>query len=144
MITLIGKKLAKKGLIFKHCGPVNECESCRFKGTCIDALEKGRMYIIRDVKGSEQKCRVHEENKVKVVEVDKLDITALIDSKRAFEGSMILFEPPECGEEACELKELCFPEGLYRDDKCQILKTLGKSDKKCPKGYALSKVILKI
>ena len=43
-----------------HCGSAPECDECRFKGTCVDSLEEGRMYIIRNVKDSEQKCNLHE------------------------------------------------------------------------------------
>lgn len=142
MITLIGKKIAKKGLVFMHCGAAPECEECRFKGTCVDSLEEGRLYIIRNVKDAEQKCKLHEGQKVKVVEVDKANIKALVDSKRAFEGSMIAIKSPEC-EETCEMHELCFPEGLYEGDKCKIVKTLGRPSKKCAKGYELNTVILK-
>lgn len=40
MITLIGKDLAKKGNEFIFYGSVDECESCRFKASCVDSLEK--------------------------------------------------------------------------------------------------------
>jgi uncharacterized protein len=142
MITLIGKKIAKKGLVFMHCGPAKECETCRFRGTCVESLKEGRMYIIRNIKDSEQSCSIHEGRKVKVVEVDEANITALVDSRGAFEGSMLSFNPPECDVD-CKMRDLCFPAGLYMDDKCKIVKNLGKSPTKCSKGYDLSKVILK-
>ncbi len=142
MITLIGKKIAKKGTVFMHCGPAKECKTCRFRGTCVESLKEGRMYIIKNVKDSEQSCPIHEGRKVKVVEVDEAKITALVDSKGAFEGSMLSFNQPECDVD-CKHKDLCFPEGLYNDDKCKIIKNLGKSNISCEKGYDLSKVILK-
>lgn len=141
MITLIGNKLAEKGLKFMHYGPSAECETCRFKSTCIDSLEKGRMYVITDVKETEHPCPIHEEGKVKVVEVERADINALIDSKKAFEGSMVVVEFPECDKE-CTMVDLCFPEGLYEGDKCKIVKTIGKSPNKCIKGLNLSLVVL--
>jgi uncharacterized protein (UPF0179 family) len=142
MITLMGKKIAKKGLVFMHCGPAQECETCRFKGTCVDSLKEGRMYIIRNIKDSEQNCPIHDGRKVKVVEVEEADINALVDSKGAFEGSMLSFKPPECDVD-CKARNLCFPEGLYLGDKCKIVKNSGKSHINCSKGYDLSKVILK-
>jgi uncharacterized protein (UPF0179 family) len=142
MITLIGIKLAEKGLKFMYYGPSAECEECRFKSTCIDSLEEGRMYIITDVKETEHPCPVHELGKVKVVEAERADITALVDSKKAFEGSVLIFEFPECDSE-CTMKDLCFPEGLYGGDKCKIIKTMGKSPDKCVKGLNLSLVLLK-
>ena len=77
MITLIGNCLANKGLKFMHYGATSECESCRFKNTCIDTLEEGRMYIIKNVKNGEQPCMIHEGGKVRVVEVEKARIESL-------------------------------------------------------------------
>ncbi len=142
MITLIGKSLANKGLKFMHYGASSECESCRFKSTCIDSLEVGRMYIIKNVKKGEQPCPIHEGGMVKVVEVDNAYVRGLIDSNKSFEGSKIVFNPPEC-EEKCSLRDMCFPEGLYREDKCKIVRNMGKPREKCPKGRELNRVLLK-
>ena len=141
MITLIGKSLAEKGVKFIHYGPSAECEACRFKSTCIDSLEEGRMYIINDVKETEHPCPIHEGGKVKVVDVQRAEIKALVDSKKAFEGSMVIFEFPECDKE-CTMRDLCFPEGLYEGDKCKIVKTIEKSPNQCIKGLNLSLVLL--
>lgn len=142
MITLIGKNLAEKGLKFMHYGSSAECEECRFKNTCIDTLEKGRMYIITDVKDTEHPCPIHEGGKVKVVEVERAEIETLVDSKKAFEGSMVMFEFPECQKE-CTMRDLCFPEGLHEGDKCNIVKNIGKSPNKCINGLNLRLVRLK-
>lgn len=142
MITLIGKSLASKGLKFMYYGPASECESCRYKNTCIDTLEPGRMYIIKNVKNGEQPCPIHEGGKVKVVEVEKAYVRSVVDSKKSFEGSNLVFNPPECDEE-CSLHELCCPEGLYREDKCKIIRNLGKPREKCPLGKDLKMVLLK-
>lgn len=141
MITLVGRKLAKKGMVFQYLGPAKACESCRFKEICIDVLEEGRMYLIHEVKESEQNCPIHEEGKVKVVQAEKAYVKALVDSRTAFEGSRILLSPPICDEE-CKLHDLCFPDGLKVNDRCKIIKNLGKTDKKCIKGYELSEVLL--
>jgi uncharacterized protein len=142
MITLIGKSLANKGLKFMFYGASSECESCRFKNTCIDTLEEGRMYIIKNVKNGEQPCLIHEGGKVKVVEVEKAYVRSVVDSKKSFEGSNIVFNPPEC-EEKCSLRDMCIPEGLYREDNCKIIRNLGKPRETCPKGHDLSMVLLK-
>jgi uncharacterized protein len=142
MITLIGKSLANRGLKFMFYGGSSECESCRFKSTCIDTLEEGRMYIIKNVKNGEQPCLIHEGGKVKVVEVEKAYVKGLVDAKKSFEGSQMVFNPQDCDEE-CNLRDLCFPEGLYIDDKCKIIKNLGKPRQKCPLGRDLSTVLLK-
>jgi uncharacterized protein (UPF0179 family) len=142
MITLIGKSLADKGLRFMHYGAASQCDQCRFKATCIDTLEGGRVYRIREVKDTEHPCPIHEGEKVKVVDVEGALIKSLIDSKRAFEGSKIVFIPPEC-EEDCSMHELCFPEGIYLEDKCKIVKKIGRPSEKCPKGLNLSLVLLR-
>lgn len=142
MITLIGINLAEKGLEFMHYGPAAACEKCRFKNTCIDTLEEGRIYVIKDVKDTEHPCPIHEGEKVKVVLVEKSDIEAVIDSKKAFEGSNMVFNPYDCDVE-CDIKHLCFPKGLYRNDRCKIIKNMGKPSVKCAMGHDLHKVVLR-
>jgi uncharacterized protein len=142
MITLIGNKLAEKGLTFMHYGAASQCEKCRFKNTCIETLEEGRLYFIKEVKDTQHPCLLHEGRMVRVVEVDRAFIKGLISSKKAFEGSNVVFKPPECDVE-CKFSDLCFPEGLYADDKCKIIKNLGNPSEKCPKGLNLSLVLLK-
>lgn len=143
MITLIGINLAEKGQEFMHIGGASACEKCRFKNTCIDTLEEGRIYLIKDVKDTQHPCPIHEGGKVKVVKVEKSHIKALIDSKIAFEGSNIIFNPIKCDDQ-CVDKDLCAPEGLYKNDRCKIIKNLGKSPVKCSKGSDLSMVFLEI
>lgn len=101
------------------------------------------MYIIKDVKDRTHNCPIHDEGKVKVVEVEKAKITALIDSKRAFEGSTIVYSPQECNNKHCKLRKFCFPEGLFPGDRCTIVKVLGKVHE-CQENYDLTKVLLKI
>jgi uncharacterized protein (UPF0179 family) len=143
MITLIGINLAQKGLEFTHYGEASACGNCRFKSTCIDALEEGRVYRVEDVKDTQHPCPIHEGGKVKVVEVVKADIMALIDSKIAFEGSNIIFKPVNC-EDNCKETDLCHPEGLNENDRCKIVKNLSKTQIKCVKGLDMSLVLLRL
>ena len=143
MITLIGEDLAEIGLSFIFDGPAKECESCRFKSSCVDSLEKGRKYTITDVKDISQNCKVHDGGIVKAIEVEMADIEGFIDSKKVFIGSNISHEPHEC-DEKCIYNLLCFPEGLFKGDKCVIIKNLGKHQENCIKGHSLTKVILRL
>ncbi len=143
MITLIGTTLAKEGQEFMHLGCISACEKCRFKAACIDSLEEGRIYQITDVKDTQHPCPVHEGGLVKVVEVEPAHIKALINTKMAFEGSNIIFKPVEC-DDNCKENELCSPEGLYLDDRCRIIKNLGKSKVKCSGESDLSLVLLEV
>ena len=142
MITLIGKSLAKKGREFVFLGPADACEDCRFKSSCIGNLEKDRKYEIIDVKDNEQKCKIHAEETVIPVEVDRAKINLLTQSKSIFEGSTFTFNAPDCDEETCEFRDLCFPEGLMENDKCIVLKNDGKHKEECKKGYKLNKLTL--
>ena len=141
MITLIGKSLAKKGQEFVFLGPAEAFEDCRFKSSCVGNLEKDRKYEIIDVKDNEQKCPIHADETVIPVEVDRAKIPLLTESKSIFEGSTFTFNAPDCDEETCEYRDLCFPEGLIENDKCIVLKNDGKH-KGCEKGYKLNKLTL--
>ncbi|RBQ24326.1 hypothetical protein ALNOE001_02440 [Candidatus Methanobinarius endosymbioticus] len=143
MITLIGEDLAEVGLSFIFDGPAKVCESCRFKASCVDSLEKGRKYIINNVKDITQKCPIHDGGIVKAVEIDYGDVKGLIDSKKVFEGSNITLSLPDCDLD-CIYHHLCFPEGLFENDKCIIIKNLGKNESGCLKGFQLTKACLRI
>jgi len=143
MITLIGEYLAEVGLSFIFDGSAEVCESCRFKASCGDSLEKGRKYTITKVKNITQKCDIHDGGTVKAVEVELSDIEALIDSKKAFEGSNISYDPPDCDIDRVN-SHLCFPEGLIKGDKCIIVKNLGKNNSDCARGFNLTKVVLRL
>lgn len=141
MITLIGKDLAEKNVEFVYLGPAKECMDCRFKSSCVDNLEKNRKYVIKDVKDSEQKCPIHADNTVVPVEIEMAEIDLLTPSRNIFEGSTFTFTPHDCNEE-CEFKNLCFPEGLFENDKSIIIKNHGKHKGECKKNYKLNKLTL--
>ncbi|MBE6493358.1 MAG: UPF0179 family protein [Methanosphaera stadtmanae] len=144
MITLIGTSLAKTGLVFTFYGGSNKCETCRFKKSCLN-LEKGRKYIIKDVKKVTHACPLHKDGKVKTVEVELATIRTSIETKKAYKGSTIIFRQPECectSELECEYWDICHPEGLLNDDKCQI-KEIGPQIS-CKNGIKLTEVILSL
>jgi uncharacterized protein (UPF0179 family) len=142
VITLIGEDLAEVGLSFIFDGPAEACKSCRFKASCVDSLEKGRKYTIRNVKDITQKCDIHN-GVVKSIEVELADIECFIDSKKVFIGSNLSYDFPECDVE-CVYNNLCSPEGLFKGDRCVIIKNLGKMDSDCLEGNNLTKVSLRL
>ena len=95
------------------------------------------------MKDTQHPCPIHEGGKVRVVEVEKSDIETLIDSKIAFEGSNIIFNPTPC-DKVCKVKDLCNPAGLYADDRAKIIKNKGKPLIECAKGLDLNFVLLRI
>ena len=141
MITLIGKDLASEGIEFVYLGPAKECDDCRFKSSCVGNLELNRKYVITDVKENEQKCPIHAENIVIPVEVERAEIEVLSTSKNIFEGSTFTYNAPDC-DEYCEYHDFCFPDGLFENDKCIVLKNQGKHKEECKKGFSLNKLTL--
>ncbi|WP_455645889.1 UPF0179 family protein [Methanosphaera sp.] len=138
MITLIGKSLAKEGLVFTFYGGSSKCESCRFSRTCLN-LEKGRKYKITSVKKVTHKCPLHKEGKVQTIEVEPATIRTAVETKKSYKGSTIIFRTQDC-ELECENYDICHPEGLYNDDKCQI-EEIGP-ELTCKAGNNLTEVIL--
>ena len=141
MITLIGKDLAKEGLEFVFLGPAPECEGCRFKSSCIGNLELNRKYVVTEVRDNEQKCQIHAEEVVIPVQVERASIDVLTTSKNIFEGSTFTYNAPEC-DEKCDFHDLCFPDGLFENDKCIVLENKGKHKEECKKGLKLNKLTL--
>ena len=94
MITLIGKDLAKKGQEFVFLGPADECDSCRFKSSCVGNLELNRksFYTTRyDLTGI---------NKIEYEEViflnkDQLfsEITTILDNPQRFTNNIMITLP---------------------------------------------------
>ena len=117
MITLIGKELAKEGVSFVFYEPAEECLNCRFKASCVDSLKKGHRYTITEVRDVEQKCPVHENDKVQVVSVENAEFAILTDSKGVFEGSTFDFKREGCSNKDCDYREMCFPEGISKEEK---------------------------
>ena len=138
MITLIGKSLAKKGLVFTYYGGSDKCEECRFKHSCLN-LEKGRKYEITNVRKITHKCQVHKDNKVQTVEVKPATIRTVVDTKKAYKGSTVIFRNPEC-DCNCDNWDICHPEGLFNDDKC-VIEEIGP-EVVCENGNRLTEVIL--
>ncbi len=140
-ITLIGTRLAKVGTEFVFKGPIVECENCKLKNTCVN-LNRGSKYRIVNLRdGVMHECAVHDTGVV-AIEVVEAPIKAAIESRKAFNGSRIVFDPPLCQNKDCTQYLLCNPSGMEHGDKCTIIEVVGDADS-CPKGYALKIVNLK-
>ncbi len=140
-ITLIGVRLAKVGTEFIFKGPAPECEDCRFKNSCMN-LSPGRKYRIVNIRTTTtHSCDVHDEG-VQAVEIVESPIISAIESKKAFKGSKIVFEPPTCKRSECKMHDLCHPIGLEFGDKCTISDVIGDAPDECVKGLSLKVVEL--
>ncbi len=130
LLTVIGKRLAKKDLTFTFMGPLSNCRECKVKNICFH-LEKGRSYRVLSSRDVLHECPVHEEGVV-VVEVEAISREAVIPKKQAMEGSTITMELQKCYERNCINYRLCFPIGMEPGQKKTIIKVGKKA--KCPKG----------
>ena len=140
-ITLIGVGVAKIGTEFVFNGPVNECETCKLKNTCLN-LDVGRRYRIVTVRGNvKHDCALHDLG-VKAVEVVESPSIVAIDAKNAFVGSKILYKQNECEVFDCKIYELCHPDGV-REERLTISAVLGDAPQACPGGKSLKLVELK-
>jgi len=141
-ITLIGTRLAKIGNEFIFYGPTPDCEDCKLKNTC-NSLETGNRYKITGVRDEQvHACAVHDTG-VYAVEVVPAPTIALVESKMAFNGSKIVYEPPDCDEVDCPEYDRCHSVGLKSGDKYTIVEMLKEEPSRCVKGYSMEAVVLR-
>jgi uncharacterized protein len=140
-ITLIGSRLATVGNEFIYRGLASECEKCKLKNTCIN-LDKNKKYrIVRLRRGSDLECPLHDVS-VRAVEVTACPIVVAIEGRKAFNGSKMLYEEPECDKE-CGHYATCHPQGLAASEKYTIAAVMGDGPQDCPKGLTLKIVELR-
>ncbi len=135
MITLINSDYAKIGYEFVFYGGAEECERCELNKACLEGLDKGRRYRVIALREIEHPCRINE--KVRVVEVEETEILGVIESRKAFAGSSIIFDSVECGNIFCKNSKYCMPEGLVNGEKYEIRETLDKLECERGKSYTL-------
>ena len=107
LITLVGKKLAKKGTVFVYVALNKQCKKCRLKTICSN-LQEGREYKIVKIREKSHKCDIHEDNLVVVVEVEKLPAEVNI-RKEESEATVVAYHPIKCNKTSCEEHEGCVP-----------------------------------
>lgn len=140
-ITLIGSKLARPGTQFIYRGPAAECETCKLKNVCLN-LDKNKKYQVMAVRnGNDHDCFLHDTS-VRAVEVTPSPVIVSIESRKAFNGSRIVYEEMKC-EAGCASYELCHPQGLVDGDKYTIAKVFDEVPGSCTRGLTLKKVELR-
>ncbi len=137
-VTLIGKRLAKKGLEFAFGGCLPGCQSCEIKNSCC-GLEKNKWYRITDVRDMVHECQVHSD-KVRVVEVEEIPLRTSVKGRGLIEGSVVTLDNKHCKNIECENYQLCNPPGIETGDKYHVDK-IGKK-LECSKNYDLKEVEL--
>jgi len=134
-VTLIGKKLAKKGNEFVYLGISKDCRGCKLKMVCSN-LKEGRRYRITKVRDKHHDCSLYEGGVV-AVEIEKLPIITTV-SRESAEGTAVTYKEVVCDDIGCENYLLCHP-GV-KEKKYKIIEVIG--DVECPLGYDLKKVAL--
>ena len=127
-ITLISLPLAKEKVRFYYLGPQSECENCKLKKVCAN-LEQGSMYEVTSVRTQTHDCALNED-KVRVVEVNKVPQRSAVPKKSAIEGGIITFKEPECQNVDCKNYRSCHTYGLENGKKYKIISIEGSAD--CP------------
>lgn len=137
LVTLIGEKLAIKGMEFEYIGPNNDCRNCKLKTVCFN-LKPGRRYKITNIRDKKHSCNVHE-GAAAVVEVEEKPIITSIDKKHK-KGEETKIEKVDCGSIGCDNYEIC-KVGLQKDKKYAVIDII--RDIKCPLDYNLKEAELK-
>ncbi len=142
IITLIGTRLAKVGNEFIFKSAAKECQPCKFTKTCL-SLNPGSRYKIVNLRNSAKlECFVHDSG-VLAVEVTETPIRIAVESRKAINGSKIVYEPPPCNNQDCENYPICRPLGLRAGDKFSIVEVVGEIAEPCRKGYSMKIVDVK-
>ncbi|MGI6472360.1 MAG: UPF0179 family protein [Candidatus Methanomethylophilaceae archaeon] len=138
LITLVSEISAKEGFEFYYTGPMDGCRECRLKSVCLN-LEKGSRYRIAALRDQTHDC-IETEDKVKVVEVDKISIPAAMQKKYVIEGGMVTFQEVDCNMNCCENWFRCHPPSEISGAKLRVESVEGDLD--CPYGENMVSVML--
>lgn len=142
IVTLIGIRMAKPGTEFIFRGKSRDCNGCKIKNTCMNLDEGGRYKVVGVRDAPSLECSIHDGG-VQAVEVIEAPWTAIIESRKAFNGSTVMFEIIKCDEEECRLKRLCQNPGPVPGQKYTIIRIVGEPEEECPRGYSLKIVEMK-
>ena len=139
MITVVPEEFADIGKTFVYTGEDPLCDKCRIRSICFN-LDKGARYRVKALRPTFHDCEAAE-GRVRVVEVERIDREAAVDTKGAMEGATVTFSKPECPHIGCPHYLLCHPEGIDEGDKVTIV-TMGKKVD-CALGLSRAPVIIK-
>ncbi|MDG6221116.1 MAG: UPF0179 family protein [Candidatus Thermoplasmatota archaeon] len=139
-ITTVGKKQAVKNYVFLYTGPLSECKACKVKSVCF-GLTPGRYYRVIGVRDRTHECKIFADG-VRVVDVELAPMKAVVEKKRAIEGTVITLEDVKCRKLSCPHYKACKPfrDGLRKGDKLKIISLEGGAE--CSQGGDLMQVMV--
>lgn len=140
-LTLVPVTLAETGYRFTFQGPNKdiECAACPFQKLCF-GLTPGHAYTVKAVRDVKHPCELHDEGKVRVVEVEEVPFTSTLE-RRHLRGTAAPWTPIACGRPDCVNWKLCHPVGLAAGARHAIVAQEGTVE--CPAGFDLEKVALR-
>jgi uncharacterized protein (UPF0179 family) len=141
LLTLVPDALAAKGYRFTFAGPNpgDECDGCPFQKLCF-GLQPGRSYEVKAARPATHPCALHDEGKVRAVEVQEVPFAATVE-RRHLRGTAAPWTAPPCGRPDCANWKLCHPVGHSAGARHAIVAQKGKVE--CPAGFDLEQVELR-
>lgn len=136
-LSLVPASLAAPGYRFTFLGPNRgeECQGCPFTKMCFD-VEPGARYEVTAVRSVQHPCGLHDEGKVRVVEVQRVGFDTTMETKR-LRGTAATFEPIPCGRPDCKNWSLCHPYGVQTGIRYGVE---AAEDVPCPAGFKIKRV----
>lgn len=140
-VSLIGKSLAKEGMVFIYIGQTPECEPCKLGKICQD-LEIGKRYKISKVREKEHKCPIHDLETVVAVEVEEMSIEITMPLKKAMEAAVVTLDDESCPIRWCSNNYLCRRELFPKGTKVALISV--HEELECLKGLKLKRTVVEI
>jgi hypothetical protein len=126
LLTVVGEGLVLPGYTFVYLGPLAECKECKVKNVCF-GLVKGKRYRVVSPRKVKHACKVHDGG-VQVVEVEEVPFDVCVPEKGLVAGSSITLQMADCRHLGCPSRGLCFPLGIDRGAKLQVIEVGDKVD----------------
>jgi uncharacterized protein (UPF0179 family) len=135
MITVIPTVIAKEGYSFSfRRDPGPECTGCKVRSPCLDNLDVGHLYVIKEVRSAEHYCALTG-LKAKVAEVQKIQTRISLEKQRIMVGATTTYSKVRCNWKFCPNYTSCVANGL--EDGLKIKVKEKQEEVSCPRGFKL-------
>ncbi|NMC07061.1 MAG: hypothetical protein GYA24_17730 [Candidatus Lokiarchaeota archaeon] len=142
LVSLALEQNAQVGKEFIHDEIPGACKECRLYQICMKNLEKGRVYIIKEVNDSTR----HEcpkklfPGQMVVVKVKEKPLLVSFPSSKTFEGMRLTYTGQNCPEKLCRYHSCCDPpeNTLAKGSQVKCVKILRKIRPECKLNRDLS------
>ncbi len=137
-ISLIGLDQAVEGNVFTFVQPLQTCSECKIRNVCFN-LERGRKYIITEVRKNQHQCNVFNHDRVATIQVEEVEDELVVEyGNKVQEGSSMNMRSRQCDHITCDFIEQC--NLIHYESEIRInIKKIGEKVN-CPKGYNMRKI----